>query len=112
MKKKVFFMSLLISGVFAIAAINTACEETPKEACEQDLFCDDTVEVTACCTDGASCYYTYEGVDYPDTDQGLLDLIEALDCTTTKSVTIEGANAEMVARLQALLESARIHSKR
>lgn len=112
MKRKVFFMSLLIAGVFAIAAINTACEEDPKEACEQDLFCDDTVEVTACCTDGANCYFTYRGVDYPDTDQGILDLSEALGCSTTKSVTIEGANAEIVARLQALLESARIQSKR
>lgn len=112
MKKKIFFMSLLLAGAFAIAALNTACEEDPKEACEQDLFCYDTVEVTACCTDGADCYYTYGGVEYPDTDQGLLDLIAALDCTSTKSATINGENIEMIARLQALLEEARALSKR
>jgi hypothetical protein len=93
----------------SIATINTGCEDDdPKEACEQDLFCDDTVEVTACCTDGEECYYTYGGIDYPDTDQGLLDLAKALDCA--KSATKSEQNYIM-AKLQALLESARQASK-
>ena len=112
MKKKLIFISVLLVGAFSMLVLNTACEDDPKEACEQDLFCDDTVEVTACCTDGTDCYYTYNGNDYPDTDQGLSDLVEALDCATTKSISIDGPNADMVARLQALIEEARILSKR
>lgn len=111
MKKKIVFISMLLIGAASMVVLNTACEEDPKEACEQDLFCDDTMEVTACCTDGSDCYYTYNGVDYPDTAEGLSNLVEALDCTTTKSVTIDGPNGEMVARLQALLEEARIQSR-
>ena len=111
MKKKLFFISLLFVGAISMIVLNTACEDDPKEACEQDMFCDDTVEVTACCTDGKDCYYTYNGVDYPDTNEGLADLIEALDCAKSKSVSIDGPNAEMIARLQELLERARILSE-
>ncbi|MFC2151061.1 hypothetical protein ACFLSE_00925 [Bacteroidota bacterium] len=107
MKKLLLILTFVLTG--AIFVVNTSCEDDPKEACEQDLFCDDTVEVTACCTDGANCYYTYNGINYPDTDQGLLDLIEALDCST-KSVSIDGDDY-MVVRLQALLEEARKLSK-
>jgi len=109
MKKSIFIIAMLVLG--GIFALNTGCEEDPKESCEQDLFCENTVEVTACCTDGADCYYTYDGQNYPDTDQGLLDLIEALDCTTTKSASLEEANEDLVYRLQAMLEEARISSK-
>ena len=108
MKKGVFIFSMLLLGV--MFAINSGCEEDPVEACEQDLFCDDTESVTACCTDGEECYFTYNNVNYPDTDQGYLDLIAALDCAETKSVSIEGENDYMVTRLQALLEEARQRS--
>jgi len=108
MKKKLFVLVLLFIGAFAVATMNTGCEDDPKEACEQDLFCDDTIEVTACCTDGKDCYYTYNGVEYPDTDQGLADLAAALDCA--KSATKSEQNFIMV-KLQALLESARQESK-
>ena len=109
MKKKIFVLSTLIIG--AIFAIITSCEKDPVEACEQDLFCDGTTEVTACCTDGADCYYTYNGIEYPDTQEGLADLVAALGCATTKSMAIDGENSDMVIRLQALLEEARIMSK-
>jgi len=109
MKKSIFIISMLLAG--AVIALNTGCEEEPKESCEQDLFCDNTVEVTACCTDGTDCYYTYNGQNYPDTQQGLQDLIEALDCTTTKSASLEEAYEELGFRLQAMLEEARILSK-
>ena len=110
MKKKLIFISLVLVGVLSMIVFNTACKDDPKEACEQDLFCDDTIEVTACCTDGTDCYYTYNGVEYPDTEAGLSDLIDALDCSTTKSISIDGPNADMVVRLQAMLEEARILS--
>jgi len=105
MKMKAIIISLLL--IVTIIAVHTACEPDPTEACEQDMFCDNTVEVTACCTDGEDCYYTYNGQEYPDTEQGLLDLIAALDCPTTKSVSVDGANDSMYARLQTLLEEAR-----
>jgi len=110
MKKRVFILSLLLTG--AIVAFHTACEKDPVEACEQDLFCDGTMEVTACCTDGTDCYYTYNGQEYPDTEQGLADLVEALDCGTTKSISIDGENDSMFVILQSLLEKARELSNR
>lgn len=112
MKKKVFVLVLLLMGAFSLAVINTGCEDDPKEACEQDLFCDDTVEVTACCTDGEDCYYTYGGVEYPDTEQGLIDLLEALNCESTKSASVENGRDYVIARLEALLEEARELSKK
>jgi hypothetical protein len=112
MKKKLLFISVILVGAISLMVLNTACEEDPKEACEQDLFCDDTMEVTACCTDGADCYYTYNGVDYPDTTEGLADLVAALDCTSKKSTDLDGPNAEIILRLQAMLEEARIQSQR
>jgi len=110
MKKKVFILSLLL--IAAIITVHTACEQDPIEACEQDLFCDGTVEVTACCTDGEDCYYTYNGQEYPDTEQGLLDLIAALDCPTKKSISVDGINEDMITHLQALIEDARKLSSR
>lgn len=108
-KGLIIFTMLFIAGV---AAVNTGCEEEPLEACEQDLFCDGTVEVTACCTDGQDCYYTYNGVDYPDTNEGITNLIEALDCTTAKKASMEDdAYAYTFARLKTMLEEARIRSK-
>ena len=109
MKRKIF---LLLFVIGAIIAFNTGCEKDPVEECVQEEFCDGEKEATACCTDGADCYYTYNGVEYPDTEEGLAALIAALDCTTTKSVSIDGDNADMIARLQALLEEARELSKR
>lgn len=111
MKKILFILTLVTIGAFI--ALNTGCkDDDPVEACEQDLFCDNTVEVTACCTDGEDCYYTYEGVKYSDTDQGLRDLVEALDCSTTKSISVDGPNADMVIKLKSLLESAKSSSLR
>ena len=110
MKKKLLIMSLLLFSAFAVSVLNTACEADPEEACEQDLFCDDTMEVTACCTDGQDCYYTYDGVDYPDTAEGLAALVAALDCAKSKSVSVDG-ESELAIQLQALLEEARIRSK-
>ena len=109
MKKKIFILSTLIIG--AIFVIITSCEKDPAQACVQDLFCDGATEVTACCTDGADCHYTYNGIEYPDTEEGLADLAAALDCATTKSIAIDGENSDLVIRLQALLEEARIMSK-
>lgn len=110
MKKGVFALFMVLVSV--VIAFNTGCEEDPVEACEQDLFCDNTIEVTACCTDGTDCYYTYGEVDYPDTEEGLLDLLEAMDCVSKSSAKVDEESDYMMARLQAMLEEARINSKR
>ncbi len=108
MKKRFSIIALLLF-ICGFVALNTGCEKEPEESCQQDMFCDGEVAVTACCVDGGGCYYTYNGKDYPDTDQGLEDLIDALDCTTAKkSVSIEEQNEYLMARLKWLIEEARI----
>ena len=104
--KRVLFI-LLLAGLGAVITINTACEMEPNEECLQEDFCDGEKQVTACCTDGTDCYYTYLGVNYPDTPEGLADLTKALDCVNTKSVSIDGENDDMMYRLQVMLEEAR-----
>lgn len=111
MKKVLFIIGILLVGG-SIATIHTGCEEDPKEACQQDMFCNDSVAVSACCTDGKDCYYTYNGKEYPDTDEGLNQLIEDLDCTTAKASDIESVDGELILRLQSLLKEARIRSKK
>ena len=83
MKKKLFFISTILLVFTAVAVLNTACEEEPKEACEQDVFCEGEPEVTLCCTDGSDCYWTYNGKNYPDTSEGIDELYDDLGCTTT-----------------------------
>ena len=68
MKKSILILLAIVTGV--IFAMNTGCEEDPKEACEQDAFCEGEPEVTLCCTDGEDCYWTYDGKEYADTDAG------------------------------------------
>jgi hypothetical protein len=110
MKKTFVIIAILLIG--GVVALTTGCEDDPKEACQQDMFCDGTVSVTACCTEGEDCYYTYNGNEYPDTDEGLTQLIEDLDCTTTKSTEhMEGDELSIRERLEWLLEDTRILSK-
>jgi hypothetical protein len=110
MKKTFIIIAFAILG--GTLALNTGCELDPEETCQQDMFCDGTVSVTACCTDGEDCYYSYKGKKYPDTEQGLADLIDALDCTTAKkSASFEEQKAFLVARLKYLIEDARIKSR-
>ena len=105
MKKGIFILALAIIG--ALTVLNTACEITPDEACEEDLFCDNTKEVTVCCTDGTDCHWSYLGVNYPDTDAGLHDLLLALDCDSTKSGSEKDNSCDLADELRALLEEAR-----
>jgi|SRR6056297_24620 len=107
MKKGLMILAVLFIG--GVVALNTGCEEEPKETCEQDMFCDGTVAVTACCVEGGDCYYIYEGVEYPDTEQGLQDLIDALDCPA-KNASVDEQNDYLISRLKMLIEEARIKS--
>ncbi|MFY0627430.1 MAG: hypothetical protein JXR07_14105 [Reichenbachiella sp.] len=76
-------VALIVFSAFFL----TFCGEEDEETCSADDFCSETVTVTVCCTDG-SCVYQYDGEEYPDTDQGLDDLTDALACTTAKSELI------------------------
>jgi len=114
MKKGLLFLGVLFIG--GVIAFSTGCEEDPEESCQQDEIC--TLEngemgtVTACCTDGEDCYFTYNGKKYPDTDEGVADLIKDLGCVslTKKSTKPENGYDYVKARLESLLEEARIFS--
>ncbi len=108
MKKGLFLLTLLFIG--GAILLNTGCEEDPKEACEQDMFCDGEVAVTACCTDGEDCYFTYNGKNYPDTAEGIEDLIADLNCTTTKAAAEEDEHTFIYAQLESLVKIARLKS--
>ena len=56
MKKSLAFITMMLFG--AIIIMHVGCEMEPQETCQQDKFCDGTVSVTACCTNGEDCYYT------------------------------------------------------
>jgi len=103
MKKRLMVLSILLFGVLFV--FNTSCEEDPKEACDQEEFCEGEPEVTLCCTDGEECYWTYDGNEYADTDSGLDDLFNDLGCTsTTKSANNEQIREDIYNRLFAMRE--------
>lgn len=95
MKKKLFFISLILISAFSITVLNTSCEEEPKEACEQDMFCEGEPEVTLCCTDGEDCYWTYNGKNYADNQAGWDELYDDLGCTTTSKSVKYGKDYEL-----------------
>lgn len=114
MKKKLLFITLILLGMAAITTLNTACEEDkPKEACEQDIFCEGEPEVTLCCTDGTDCYWTYNETDYPDTPEGIDQLYNDLGCTTKgKSFEKDGDYDYIMDKLLAMRERVIEASKR
>jgi hypothetical protein len=76
------------------------------------MFCDNSVKVTACCTDGKDCYFTYDGKKYPDTEEGMDRLIQDINCTTAKNFTsVAEKNAYFYQRLQWLVQETRILSR-
>jgi len=103
MKKSIILIATLIAG---LALFSVSCEVVPQESCEQEMFCNDTEEVTACCTEGADCVFKYNGVEYPDTEQGMIDLINALDCTDAKSDCFEQEKVYMMDQLRSLMTRA------
>jgi uncharacterized lipoprotein YehR (DUF1307 family) len=69
-----------------LAVSYTACEKEDEESCEQQdmnevLNCGEEKNVEVCCVSGSSCTYKYNGTEYPDTNDGLSDLADALGCT-------------------------------
>jgi len=111
MKKKFLILTLIFAG--ALVALYSGCEEDPIEECVQEEICPEAPEVTACCTDGADCVFTYNGYEYPDTDEGYNRLIDSLGCgSSKKSESLNKENDYLFSQLQSLLEKARELSKR
>ncbi len=77
MKKKFFLLPLLLLGMFI--AVQYGCETDPDEICESfnPPRCNAPEDATVCCDDN-ECYYTYKGKNYPDTAEGMEDLIEEM----------------------------------
>ncbi len=101
-----------IAIIASISFLASACQTAATESCEQQdmnevLNCGTEKNVEVCCETGAACVYKYNGQEYPDTDQGLSDLADALGCTY-KSSFIDNEQKELIIKnLIALKERAR-----
>ncbi len=110
MRKAIAIIKLMLVGGFLL--MNASCEQEAKETCQQDVFCDGSVTVTASCTNGKDCYFTYNGEKYPDTEEGIDNLINDLNCSTAKNFSsVEEKNAYFYQRLQWLVQETRILSR-
>ena len=107
-------LALLLIAI--IPMVYSGCaEDGEDESCEQQdmneiLTCDGEKNVEVCCVSGAECVYKFDGTEYPDTNEGLNDLADALGCTY-KSLTDQEAEREMIIeRLIALRDKAKVGS--
>lgn len=87
----------------------SSCEKDSGENCEQQdmnevLNCGEEKNVEVCCTTGSGCTYKYNGVEYPDTNEGLNNLADALGCTYKSSSQSE--KEIIIKHLQALKDRA------
>ena len=99
-------MLLLLLPVVALGLVfflHISCKSNPLESCEQDEICTGK-SVTACCTEGAACVYTYNGKKYTESEMDQLS--KDLGCTSKKSACYEDELAELRSRLEALMERA------
>jgi len=84
----------------------SACEDSLTESCEEQdmneiLDCGSEKNVEVCCETGSDCVYKYDGLEYPDTTEGLTDLADALGCTYKSS---DGYDEEMQLIISTLIE--------
>ena len=103
MKKRVFFLSAILFGIYAITWYS--CETDPEEVCEQEnnICAEQTEPVTYCCSEG-DCYYQFNGQNY--TDNELDQLAEDLGCAVAIVLLKSGEEvkdySEVIAKLEAL----------
>ncbi|MFO7938926.1 MAG: hypothetical protein R6U66_04165 [Bacteroidales bacterium] len=121
MKKGLFALLLIIIGSTLIFSIG--CEEDTEEVCLQDEIQSCSLEdggfptVTYCSPDGEEGYYTYNGTDYPDNDQGMVKLYADLGCqdddssTTKSSKELKQCRDLVIGQLIALKEETIILSR-
>ena len=103
MKHKILLLPLILFGL--LIAVQYGCEALPEESCESfnPPQCSAPNDATICCDTGDDCYYTYQGKTYPDTDQGMEDLIAAMCGTTANMQSIKMLLSEQTKNL--LLEA-------
>ena len=102
MKHKILLLPLLLFGL--LIAVQYGCDPTEEESCESfnPPQCSAPDDATICC-DNDVCYYTYQGQTYPDTDQGMEDLITAMCGNRTNVQGIKMLLSEQTKKL--LLEA-------
>lgn len=110
--KHVLILALISMGTLGFIGCG---EDEATESCEQqdmnEIFnCGEEKNVEVCCTEGADCVYSYNGVDYPNTTQGLEDLADALGCATAKSAGYEEQHALIIKCLIEMMEKAKAGS--
>lgn len=115
MKRISLFLPLTLLAL--LMAITYSCETTEAEVCDS-LFTDpEEVDYDAClaqvevCTTDTESYYTYNGTTYTcktveDCDSALDELTDALECTETKSASIDKMN-RLLARTEVLIAEMR-----
>ena len=108
----------LLKSLVAIAIIASisfpisSCQEAITETCEQQdmneiLNCDAEKIVEVCCETGVACVYKYNGQDYPDTEEGLNNLADALGCTYKSAIFNNNQKELIIKNLIELKEKAR-----
>lgn len=104
---------LAIMLIATIPVVYSGCaDDGDNESCAQQdmneiLTCGGETNVEVCCVSGADCVYKFNGQEYPDTNQGLNDLADALGCTY-KSAEAQAAEKDLIIeKLEALREEAR-----
>lgn len=108
MKKKIFYLPLILLGIFG--AVQYGCQEEDEEICESfDANCDAPDLATTCCTDDV-CYYEYNGKKYEDTEAGMADLIADM-CgtgdTQATNVSVDEIKHKLKSQTKRLMAEAR-----
>lgn len=103
MKKAILkFLPVLTIGLFALGT--TSCSSDNEESCNQfdsNVGSCSAEDITACCDDEGSCYYTYNGERYDDAAE-----IAAV-CTAGTTLDMNTVIIEMDAFTQQLVDEAR-----
>lgn len=103
-----FLLIATIPLVYSGCADDGEDESCAQQDMNEILTCDGETNVEVCCVAGADCVYKYDGQEYPDTDDGLNDLADALGCTY-KSIDAQAAEKELIIeKLIALRDKARM----
>ncbi len=108
---KLFKSLITITIVILFSLSFSACEKSSDESCEQQdmseiLNCGSEKNVEVCCTTDSDCVYKYDGQDYPDTEEGLNDLSDALGCNYKSSVKNDEQKQLIIKHLIALKDLA------
>lgn len=97
MKKSVYLLSFLFSGILVTTAIFSCEEDTNEdETCQKDEICE-AKYATVCCTDDG-CVYKIDGKEYTDIDDAEI----ALGCSVGM-VKSAGGDNDVVTRLKDLM---------